>query len=168
MNPVIIDVREADEFECRHIVDSIHLPLSSFSRQAPPVFKTLAGRKVLLMCQSGKRAELAASEAERFDADCEVEIYRGGIQEWIRQGKAVIELRKPGLPIMRQVQLIAGTLVVSGVLLSLFINPSFIYLSAFVGAGLMTAGATGFCGMALLLNQMPWNRNRSKFTSCGT
>jgi hypothetical protein len=33
-------------------------------------------------------------------------------------------------------------------------------LSAFVGAGLIVAGITGFCGMANLLLHMPWNRPR--------
>jgi hypothetical protein len=40
------------------------------------------------------------------------------------------------------------------------VNPSFIFLSGFVGAGLMVAGATGFCGMAEILARMPWNRGR--------
>ena len=31
-------------------------------------------------------------------------------------------------------------------------------LAAFVGVGLTSAGATDFCGMALLLGRMPWNR----------
>jgi hypothetical protein len=38
------------------------------------------------------------------------------------------------------------------------IRPGFWGLSAFVGAGLFMAGATGFCGMARLLAVMPWNR----------
>jgi hypothetical protein len=38
------------------------------------------------------------------------------------------------------------------------VNPAFYALSAFVGAGLTFAGATGWCGMAMLLKTMPWNR----------
>jgi hypothetical protein len=34
-------------------------------------------------------------------------------------------------------------------------------LSGFVGAGLVFAGVTGFCGMARLLALMPWNRRFS-------
>lgn len=33
-----------------------------------------------------------------------------------------------------------------------------IWLSAFVGAGLVFAGVTGFCGLGLLLSAMPWNK----------
>ena len=33
--------------------------------------------------------------------------------------------------------------------------------SGFVGAGLVFAGVTGFCGMARMLGLMPWNRARA-------
>lgn len=59
---------------------------------------------------------------------------------------------------MRQVQITAGSLVLTGVLLGLFVAPGFFGLSAFVGAGLIFAGVTGWCGMANLLRVMPWNR----------
>jgi len=44
------------------------------------------------------------------------------------------------------------------VFLGYLVTPAFFALSAFVGAGLMFAGATGWCGMARLLRFMPWNR----------
>ena len=59
---------------------------------------------------------------------------------------------------MRQVQLAAGALVLLGVLLGFLVTPAFFGVSAFVGAGLMMAGATGWCGMARVLARMPWNR----------
>ena len=62
------------------------------------------------------------------------------------------------LPLMRQVQLIAGLLILTGTLLSLFVHPGWIGLAIFVGAGLTVAGSTGFCGMAVILEKMPWNR----------
>ena len=62
------------------------------------------------------------------------------------------------LPLMRQVQLIAGGLVVLGAVLGATLSPWWHLLSGFVGGGLMVAGATGFCGMARLLLIAPWNR----------
>ena len=62
---------------------------------------------------------------------------------------------------MRQVQIAAGSLVLLGVLLGAFVAPAFYALSGFVGAGLLFAGASGFCGMARLLAAMPWNRRAS-------
>ena len=59
---------------------------------------------------------------------------------------------------MRQVQIAAGSLVVLGVLLGAFVAPEFLGLAGFVGAGLVLAGVTGWCGMATLLQAMPWNR----------
>ncbi len=64
---------------------------------------------------------------------------------------------------MRQVQIAAGSLVLLGVILAVLVSPWFVALSAFVGAGLVMAGVTGFCGMANLLAHMPWNR-RSQVT----
>lgn len=45
-------------------------------------------------------------------------------------------------------QMTAGGLVLAGVLLGAFVSPWFLTLSAFVGTGLMFAGASGWCGMA--------------------
>jgi predicted branched-subunit amino acid permease len=56
------------------------------------------------------------------------------------------------------VQIVAGSLVVAGAVLGALVHPGFHALSAFVGAGLAFAGATGFCGMARVLAQAPWNR----------
>ncbi|MDZ4677107.1 MAG: rhodanese-like domain-containing protein [Oligoflexia bacterium] len=160
MHQVIIDVREKDEFDSEHIENSIHVPLSNFERQAPALFKTFSGKSVLLICRSGKRANIAASQAASFCEGVTLEVFNGGITEWARQGKPTITSQKICLPIMRQVQLVAGSLVLTGVVLAYFVNPSFIFLSGFVGAGLIFAGVTGFCGMAELLARMPWNRSQ--------
>jgi rhodanese-related sulfurtransferase len=58
----------------------------------------------------------------------------------------------------RQVRIAAGSLVLIGVLLAYFVHPGFIALSAFVGAGLVFAGVTDWCGMGLLLAKLPWNQ----------
>ncbi|MFQ9491455.1 MAG: DUF2892 domain-containing protein [Bilophila wadsworthia] len=50
-----------------------------------------------------------------------------------------------------------GSLVLIGVIGSAFWHP-FFWLSAFVGAGLVFAGISGFCGLGVLLSHMPWNR----------
>jgi len=63
---------------------------------------------------------------------------------------------------MRQVQITIGTLNLTGVLLTLFVNINFVFLPAFLGAGLVFAGSTGWCGMAKLLAMMPWNTSRNR------
>jgi rhodanese-related sulfurtransferase len=59
---------------------------------------------------------------------------------------------------MRQVQITAGSLVLLGLILSNTVASAWILLTWFVGAGLVFAGISGFCGMARLLAAMPWNR----------
>ena len=61
----------------------------------------------------------------------------------------------------RQVRIAAGAIVLTGVLLACFVHPGFIWLSGFVGAGLVFAGITDFCGMGLLLAKLPWNKRPS-------
>ncbi|MBU6375130.1 MAG: rhodanese-like domain-containing protein [Bdellovibrionales bacterium] len=162
MNPVIIDVRESDEFEAEHVECSIHVPLSEFQKRAPALLKTLDGRPLVLMCRSGKRAAMAAEQALAFGLSSRPAVFEGGILEWKRQGKPTVVTRQFHFPVMRQVQLIAGGLVVIGALLALRVNPAFVYLSGFVGLGFMVAGATGFCGMAEILTRMPWNKSQPR------
>ena len=63
-----------------------------------------------------------------------------------------------GISIERQVRIIAGSLVLIGMVLGWFVHRGFFGLAAFVGAGLVFAGVTDFCSMGLLLAKLPWNR----------
>lgn len=67
----------------------------------------------------------------------------------------------------RQVRIAAGAIVFAGVLLGHFVNPAFIWLSGFVGAGLVFAGVTDWCGMGMLIAKMPWNQ-RAGNAACAT
>jgi hypothetical protein len=58
----------------------------------------------------------------------------------------------------RQVRLIAGLIVLSGVVLSVIVQHNLIYLAAAVGVGLTFAGLTDICMLAGLLSRMPWNK----------
>jgi Protein of unknown function (DUF2892) len=58
------------------------------------------------------------------------------------------------------VRIVAGSLVLIGVLLGWFVHRGFFGLSAFVGAGLVIAGIADFCGMGLLLAKLPWNKRK--------
>jgi hypothetical protein len=62
------------------------------------------------------------------------------------------------LPLMRQVQITVGFVSAMGAALALIINPWFAVIPLLAGCGLLFAGLTGFCGLALLLAKMPWNR----------
>lgn len=58
------------------------------------------------------------------------------------------------MPIERVVMIVAGTFVLTSILLSLFYVHEFIYLAVFVGASLLFSGITGFCPMVLILRKL--------------
>ena len=110
---------------------------------------------VIVVCRTGVRATIAAETLGR--AGRRAHVLEGGMHAWRRARLPVREGRKR-LPVDRQVQLIAGLMVLTGATLGAFVNAWFLMIAAFFGAGLTFAGATGTCGLALLLMKMPWNR----------
>ncbi|WP_062269404.1 YgaP family membrane protein [Endozoicomonas arenosclerae] len=70
--------------------------------------------------------------------------------------------QSPGMPLQRQVHLIAGLLILTFTLLSFTVSPLFMAGLLIIGSGLTLAGLTGFCGMAKLLALAPWNQVQSK------
>jgi rhodanese-related sulfurtransferase len=85
-------------------------------------------------------------------------VLEGGIDAWRKAGLPVAVDRSQPIPTMRQVQIVAGSLVILGVVLGATVAPAFYAVSGFVGAGLVFAGVTGICGMERVLARMPWNR----------
>lgn len=145
----LIDIRETDEFAREHIPGAINIPLGRIGDLPPG--------PVILHCRSGMRTNSNAAKLKAAaSGDCH--ILAGGIDAWRAAALPTRIDRAQPLEIMRQVQLVAGGLVLLGVALAVLVSPGFIGLSAFVGAGLMFAGASGWCGMANLLRVMPWNR----------
>jgi rhodanese-related sulfurtransferase len=150
----LIDIREADEFAREHIDGAVSLPLSRLEaghvalRSATPV---------AFACRTGMRTN---SNCDRLAAHVGEPAYvlAGGLEGWKKAGLATKADSKAPMEIMRQVQITAGSIVVLGVVLSAAVNPAFIWLSGLIGAGLVFAGASGWCGMAKLLAMMPWNR----------
>lgn len=160
MKPVILDVRERDEFEAEHIEHSINVPLSHFASVAPGVLNQLTESKVLVMCRSGARARLANQQIAHlgFLDRIKSEVFEGGILEWKKLGNPTIIKKRTHLPVLRQVQIGAGSFILLGVVLGFFIHPALFGISAFVGAGLVFAGVSGICMLANLLALMPWNK----------
>jgi hypothetical protein len=70
---------------------------------------------------------------------------------------------------MRQVQITIGAISGGGALMALLVNAKFAVIPLFMGCGLLMAGITGFCGLAVLMAKMPWNKVASpKGSSCCT
>lgn len=151
---VLIDIREADEFAREHIDGAVSLPLSRLEAGHVALRSDTA---VAFTCRTGMRTN---SNCDRLAARVgePAFVLTGGLDAWKKAGLGTHADSKAPLEIMRQVQITAGGIVVAGAILAATVNPAFIWLSAAIGAGLVFAGASGWCGMAKLLSLAPWNR----------
>jgi rhodanese-related sulfurtransferase len=148
----VIDVREPMEYASGHIAGSVNVPLARLHQADLPQ------GPLVLVCQSGNRSAKGVQTLLRQNHPHPITDLQGGIPSWQQAGLPVRRLANAPLPLMRQVQIAAGSLVLLGLILSNLVAPAWILLSWFVGAGLVFAGVSGFCGMARLLALMPWNR----------
>lgn len=149
---LLVDVREPGEFARERIAGAANAPLSRGA-----ALERGAASIVVFHCQSGARTGRAAASLADA-AGCETYIVEGGIEAWKRAGLPVVGTGAGPLPMMRQVQITAGALAFLGFVLGVMVSPSFHLVSGFIGAGLVFSGATGTCGMARVLEFMPWNR----------
>lgn len=150
---ILIDVREADEFKDQHIAHAQSLPLSDFDEN----FEKLncpQDYRVIFHCKSGSRSAEAAQKAKGQVNDiCSME---GGIEAWKSAGLPIIGASAK-VPVMRQVQMIVGATVAVMVILSFAGMAWPLWIAGFFGVALFFAGLTGWCGMAKILKQTPWN-----------
>ncbi|WP_432786619.1 Inner membrane protein YgaP [Oligella sp. MSHR50489EDL] len=151
---VLIDIRSAAEYRNRHIPNSLNHTVDELSADKMP-----DDGVVIFLCQSGMRTRTNANKLAAAAQNAKAHyILEGGIDSWQKQGLPVEVRANAPLELQRQVQIAVGTLVILGVVLGTWLNPAWYILSAFVGAGLLVAGLTGFCGLARLLMLAPWNR----------
>lgn len=151
----LVDIRDLDEHIRVRVDGAISLPLSEINASALIASAHTPG--VIFHCRSGTRTA-SQSSALASCAPCNAYVLEGGMEAWAKAGLPLLVDKRQPLPIMRQVQIAAGSLVLIGVLLGAVASPWFHALSGVVGAGLIFAGVSGFCGMARVLSRMPWNR----------
>ena len=151
----LIDIRETSEYAENFIPQARLVPLS-IARLYSVKDEDAPDKPVVFFCRSGRRTDKAADELKALAGDTQAWQMEGGLNGWMKEGLPVRH-EKTVMPLFRQIQIGAGSLVLVGILGSWVWHPMF-WLSAFVGAGLVFAGVTGFCGLGLLLAKMPWNR----------
>lgn len=151
----LIDVRTPVEFREIHVTFARNIPLDQLNgnelskdrdRNAP----------LYVICRSGNRSKQGCDKLIAAGFTNVINV-AGGTQAWDKAGFAVVRGKK-AVSLERQVRIAAGSLVVAGSALGFFVHPYWIALSAFVGAGLVFAGVTDTCGMAMVLAKMPWNK----------
>ncbi|NBX25189.1 MAG: DUF2892 domain-containing protein [Planctomycetes bacterium] len=151
----IVDVREPDEHRREHVAGASLHPSSSFSISGFPAAS--AGRELLVMCRSGGRAGKVV-QAMRAAGRGDVRLLEGGITGWASAGLPVERNMKVPLPMMRQVMITVGCMLLGLTVLAWQVSPWFLAAIGGVAAGLLFAGLTGICALATLLSRMPWNR----------
>ncbi len=152
---VLVDVREPAEHTAENIQSATLLPMRNISKAALP---TCDGKKLVLHCRKGGRSSSACAKLLAEDPNLDIYNLEGGIEAWNAAGLAVSSSGKFFLPLDRQVQLTIGLCLLISSILTYYVNIKFVLLTAFFGAGLTFAGLTGFCGLALIMAKMPWNK----------
>ncbi len=153
----LIDVREPVEYATEHIPGARLVSLSKFDPRKVPQDENT---QVVLYCRSGNRSTMAAQKL--FDTGfTRVTHLEGGMGAWKQAGYPTKIDKNAPISLMRQVQIVAGSLVLTGTLLGAFVSPWFLILSGFMGAGLMFAGITDTCALGMLLAKLPYNQRSS-------
>lgn len=151
---VLVDVREPSEHAREHIPGAILVPLSTFDPQKLP---ELRNKQLVLSCQSGNRSSQAGQKLLASGMKNVMHL-QGGLNAWKQLDYPVNINKNAPISLMRQVQIVAGSLVFIGTLLGAFVSPWFLLISGFVGGGLIFAGVTNTCAMAMLLAKLPYNQ----------
>lgn len=160
---LVVDVREPAEHEAEKISGANLVPLATVCKKTLP---QCLDKKLVIHCRSGKRSQAACEKLLSEDPNLEIYNLEGGISAWVASGLEVKNSGKFFLPLDRQVQLTIGLGVFIGSLLGYLVSPKFFLLSGFFGAGLIFAGLSGYCGLAIFMAKMPWNKGCKTAVSC--
>lgn len=153
----LLDVRTRGEFAATHVPGAKLVPLDELDCAAFLKQRGTNDKPIYILCQSGGRARRALEKFQRAGFNGCV-LVEGGTQAWIDAGLPVNRGQSKVLPLMRQVQIVVGFVSALGAALALFVSPWFALIPLAMGSGLLFAGISGFCGLALMLAKMPWNK----------
>lgn len=148
-----INVCSPAEYKERHISGVRNIPLDNLKNH---LNEFVNKKTIYLHCRSGNRSQQAINTLQKLGVTAELVNVEGGLLAWQEAGFTT-NSHTTRLPIMRQVFIGAGTLVLLGLSLGFYYNDVFLLIPLFVSLGLLVSGITGWCGMALLLSKMPWN-----------
>lgn len=155
---LLIDVRTPGEFMSLHIPGSYNVPLDTLHEHREALRRHV-GSPLVLVCRSGQRARRAETALREIGMGS-LHVLDGGVVAW--EAAELPLVRGPERwPLERQVRLVAGLLVLVGALGGLLVTPWLTLLAVFMGAGLTFSAVTGWCGLAMLLGKLPYNRGAS-------
>jgi len=154
----LLDVRSFLEFSQVHIKDSINVPIDMLPAKVIELSKS--GQSYIVLCRTGNRSPMAADMLIQSGIHG-VKVMQGGMARWQKEGLPAIK-GEGGISLERQIKIVAGILVLSGILFSWSIHRAFIFIPLFVSCGLIFAGATDNCLMGMLLMKLPYNKKLYK------
>lgn len=154
-NTLVLDVRSPGEFETAHIDGAINIPVDRLDPHLREIVHN-AGGTMVLVCQSGGRAEQAATKLSKLGKQ-DLVLLQGGMNAWQQAGAPVRRGEVQRWALERQVRLVAGSLVFASVAGSAWL-PRTKWVGAGVGGGLVFAAVSNTCMMGNLLSKLPYNR----------
>lgn len=152
---VLIDIRSGAEYDAEHIDGALNISVDHLDKF------DFSNKEVIFYCFSGMRTKNNASALSQLKAKNHY-IIDGGITEWKKSGYPTIRKISASLPLMQQVQILISLVLFISLILTYAISPWFLLITLFVSCGLLFAGLTGYCGMAVFLSKMPWNKANKK------
>jgi rhodanese-related sulfurtransferase len=162
---ILIDVRSPAEYDRVHAQGARLMPLDKLKAGEVAALRRDPAEPVYFICHSGGRSGKACT-AMNDAGVANIFSVEGGTGAWEAAGLPVTRGSGKVISLERQVRIVAGSLVLVGVVLALTVHIAFAGLSAFIGAGLLFAGITDFCGMGILLSKMPWNQRGAQAAPC--
>lgn len=146
-----INVCTPAEYKEKHIKGVRSVPLDTLHTKVDELNKK---KTIYIHCRSGNRGRQAIEKLQALGVTAELVNVEGGLMAWEEAGFETNSHTKR-IPIMRQVFIGAGLLIIVGLILTHFINYSFLLIPLFVSIGLLVSGTTGWCGAAIILSKMP-------------
>ncbi len=152
----LVDVRTPAEFGEVHVPGAFNVPLADVTSRLSELKAKSEQGPIVLMCRTKNRIKLAYDQLNRFGVN-NCHLLEGGIVAWKVAGHPVVQGER-AISLEGQVRMVAGAMIVLGVILGVTVNPWFLAIPAGVGAGLFHAGYTDSCLMGTILAKLPFNR----------
>ncbi|MCH2126461.1 MAG: rhodanese-like domain-containing protein [Pirellulaceae bacterium] len=155
----LIDVRTPAEYAAIRVPFAKNYPLDQLAAPGLVARQATSEVPLFVICKMGGRSAKACQQLEAAGLTNVVNVI-GGTDAWAAAGYEVEKSGRKTIALDRQVRITAGTVVVTGVVLSAVVEPAWmgLALAGFIGVGLMFSGITDTCGMGVVLSKMPWNR----------
>jgi len=154
---VLIDVREPEEHQANNIPHAHLKPLSDIAHHD---FSEFMDKKVVMHCKSGKRGLQACQKLKEMAPQLEVYNLEGGIDAWQRANLQTQKSASSKMSLEQQGQLTIGSLILLASILTYYYSPLFVFITGFLGTGLVVAAIRGSCAIVQLMAKMPWNREK--------